>query len=42
MGLKIKAGCGILSTGFVPIRRRDVGYFEFEGGMRYDIVQNAT
>ena len=27
--------------GFVPIRRRDVGYFEFEGGMRHDIVQNV-
>ena len=22
--------------GFVPIRRRDVGYFEFEGGIRDD------
>ena len=27
---------------FVPILRRDVGHFEFEGGMWDDIVQNAT
>ncbi len=32
----------LAGPGFVPIRRRDVGYFEFEGGMRDDIVQNVT
>ena len=32
----------LAGPGFVPIRRRDVGYFECEGGMRDDIVQNAT
>ena len=25
---------------FVTIRRREAGYFEFEGGMRDDIVEN--
>ena len=32
----------LAGPGFVPIRRRDVGYFGFDGGMRDDIVQNAT
>ena len=32
----------LAEPGFVPIRRRDVGYFEFEGGMRDDIVQNTS
>jgi len=31
----------LAGSGFVPIRRRDVGYFEFEGRMRDDIVQNV-
>ena len=32
----------LAGPGFVPICRRGVGYFEFEGGMRDDLVQNAT
>ena len=32
----------LAGPGFVPSRRRDVGYFKFEGGMRDDIVQNTT
>ena len=31
----------LAGPGFVTIRRRDVGYFEFKGGMRDDIVQNV-
>ena len=31
----------LAGPGFVTIRRRDVGYFEFEGGMRDVIVQDV-